>query len=84
MDVVYAKTSGNVMTPDGGQHTVIGGQHWSASDPVVRQAPHLFTTDPRYGLAFSVPPPEMAQPPDEPVEQATAAPGERRAQVRRG
>jgi hypothetical protein len=83
MDVVYATTTTQVMTPDGGRHMVMGGQHWPATDPVVKAAPPgLFSTDPRYGMAFSAPPPEMAQPPGE-VEAATAAPGERR-NVRRG
>lgn len=81
MDVVYAKQSAQVMTPDGGRHMVYGGQHWPADDPVVLASPAgLFTPDARYGLAYSTPPPEMA---DAPVEQATAAPGEKR-NTRRG
>ena len=80
MDVVYAKHSAQVITPDGGRHMVYGGQHWPADDPVVLASPDVFTPDPRYGLAYSAPPPEMADPP---VEQATAAPGEKR-NVRRG
>lgn len=86
MDVRYATYSGVVITPDGGRHVVTGGEHWPASDPVVRAAPPgMFSADARYGARFSVPPPEMAQPPGEPpVEQVTAGPGEKRAQVRRG
>lgn len=76
MDVVYAKGTAVVMTPDGGRHTVQGGQHWPADDPVVRANPTLFSADPRYGVSFSTPPRELAEPP---VEQATAAPGEKRA-----
>ena len=53
---------------------VVMGQHWPADDPVVRDHPGLFSDDPRYGLAASVPVPER----DLPVEQATAAPGEKR------
>lgn len=81
MNVVYATYSAQVITPDGGRHIVQGGEHWAAGDPVVLAAPAgLFSPDPRYGARFSVPPAEMAEPP---VEQATAAPGERR-NTRRG
>ena len=81
MDVVYATYSVQVVTPDGGRHTVHGGQHWAAGDPVVAAAPDgLFSPDARYGVSYSVPPAELAEPP---VEQATAAPGERRS-TRRG
>jgi hypothetical protein len=76
MDVVYATYTAQVATPDGGRHTVQGGQHWPADDPVVAAAPRgLFSPDARYGVSFSVPPAELAEPP---VEQATAAPGEKR------
>jgi len=75
LEVVFARTSAQVETPDGGRHTVHAGQHWPASDPVVLAKPDLFSADPRYGVHYSTPPAEMAEPP---VEQATAAPGERR------
>ncbi len=81
LEVVYARGGAQVTTADGGRFTVQGGQHWPADDPVVRARPDLFSTDPRYGMAFSTPPPEMSEPP---VEQATSAPGEKRGQVRRG
>lgn len=82
MDVVYATYSAQVETPDGGRHRVQGGQHWPASDPVVEAAPDgLFSPDSRYGVSFSTPPAELAEPP---TEQATAAPGEKRGAVRRG
>lgn len=82
MDIVYPVTEAALVTPDGATHIVRRGQHWPADDDVVRAHPHAFTTDPRYGLSFSTPPPEMAYAPGEdlPVEQATANPGE----VRRG
>ena len=82
MDIVYAKYSAYVPTPDGGGVGVAAGTHWPASDPVVAVAPpDMFSPDPRYGLNwYGDPPPEMAEPP---VEQATAAPGERR-NTRRG
>jgi len=82
MDVVYATYTTQVVTPDGGRHTVHGGQHWAAADPVVEAAPEgLFSPDARYGVSFSTPPAELAEPP---AEQATAAPGEKRGAVRRG
>ena len=60
---------------------VYGGQHWPAGDPVVAAAPPgLFSPDARYGVSYSTPPPELAEPP---AEQATAAPGEKR-NIRRG
>jgi hypothetical protein len=82
MQIVYAKYSASVATPDGGQAVVQGGTHWRADDPLVKAAPAgMFSPDPRYGLNwYGPPPPEMAEPP---VEQATAAPGEKR-NVRRG
>lgn len=76
MDIVYATTNAVVGLPGGGQIRVRAGSHWPADDPVVLAQPSLFSTDSRYGLNFSTPPAEA------PVEQATAAPGERRA--RRG
>jgi colicin import membrane protein len=48
-------------------------------DPVVRAHPDWFSTDPRYGLLYSVEPDGY----DAPVEEATAVPGERR-NTRRG
>lgn len=80
MDVVYPVNDATLTLASGAVFSVRRGQHWSADDPVVREKPDAFTADPRYGLAFSSPPAELADPP---VEQATAAPGERR-NVRRG
>ena len=75
MDVVYATTTGNVTDPSTGMRgTVVKGSHWSADDPVVKAHPEMFSADPRWGLAYSVEPEGW----DAPVEQATAAPGERR------
>jgi hypothetical protein len=81
MNVVYAMSTSQVETPDGGRHTVRAGSHWPDSDPVVKARPDMFSTDGRFGLSFSTPPPGMDEPP---VEQATAAPGERRGRVQRG
>lgn len=90
MDVVYATANAVVTLPSGSVHTVRGGTHWPADDEVVRLQPSLFSADPRYGMSFSAPPPEMFIPPDEPlpersageVETATSTPGEQRS-VRR-
>lgn len=80
MDVVYAKATVRLPTDEEhGGGVVAGGSHWPADDPVVRAHSDLFSPDPRYGLAFSVPPAGWDDPP---VEQATAGPGERR-QTRR-
>lgn len=77
MKVVYATSNSVVPLPAGGQVYVRAGSHWPADDPVVVAQPSLFSEDPTYGLSYS------ATPTPAPVEQATAAPGERR-QVRRG
>jgi hypothetical protein len=77
MKVVYARTGKTwVVAPDGTRVWVHIGQHWPADDPVVKKYPGLFADDPAVGLTFSVTPRPDAPPP---VEQATAAPGERRA-----
>jgi hypothetical protein len=81
MQVVFAKGSSVVTTPDGGRHPVTGGQHWPVDDPVVLAAPGLFTSDARFGVSYSVPPAELSEPP---VEQVTGRPGEKRGAVRRG
>jgi hypothetical protein len=75
MDVVYASQSASVSLPNGGQIPVHKGTHWAADDPVVAQYPHLFSVDPRYGLQYTQEPTGWNDPP---VEQATAAPGEKR------
>lgn len=80
MDVVYARESRFIPSPAGGGRMVQGGEHWPADDPIVREHPDLFSSDARYGLAFSVDPAGWDDPP---VEQATASPGEKRL-TRRG
>jgi len=75
MDVVYATATTHVTTRDGARIVVHKGQHWPADDPVVQAQPSLFSADPRWGMAYSVEPAGY----DAPVEQATAAPGERRS-----
>lgn len=79
MRVVYAKQTASVVMPEGYPVVVPLGTHWSAADPVVRAHPELFSDDPRFGI-YGRPPADD----DAPTETATAAPGERRAAVRRG
>lgn len=79
MKVVYATSTAVVALPNGGRAHVMKGTHWPADDPVVSVAPSdLFSDDARYGLQFTEQPAGY----DAPVEQATAAPGEKRS-VRR-
>ena len=80
MEVVYAVDTAQIPTEECGLVLVQKGEHWPASDPVVRAAPTLFSTDPRYGMRYSAEPAGYSDPP---VEQTTAAPGEKR-NVRRG
>jgi len=79
MDVVYATTTAPVELPSGIRGIVQKGTHWPADDPVVKAHPDWFSRDPRFGMVYSVEPTGY----DAPVEQATAAPGERR-NIRRG
>lgn len=80
MDVVFATQTGSLVL-EGAQVNVQVGSHWPAEDPIVRQYPGMFSTDPRYGLRFTDQPASLDDPP---VEQATAAPGEVRGRVKRG
>jgi hypothetical protein len=78
MEVVYVKYDAWV---DACHRAVKVGEHYPADDPAVKAMPDAFTTDPRYGVQWSGPPPaELA---GAPVEQATAGPGEKR-NTRRG
>ena len=84
--VVYAMGTNFVDLTTGQRVQVVKGSHWPADDPVVRQAPHMFSTDPRWGMFYSVEPRGYDAPigdEDYPVELASAAPGEKRS-VRRG
>jgi hypothetical protein len=80
MKAVFAKVTTAVALPSGATVRIQAGSHWSDGDPVVQAHPELFSDDPRHGMFFSRP----LEPGDyPPVEQATAAPGEKR-NVRRG
>lgn len=83
MEIVYATGTRHI-----GTGVVQKGSHWPADDPVVKQHPDLFSSDPRYGMSYSVQPEGWDAPVQQagrnaPVEQATKAPGEKR-QTRRG
>lgn len=79
MNIVYATATTNVGLPGGIGTILVGkGTHWPADDPVVLAHQDLFSSDPRYGLVFTVEPAGFG----DPVETASAAPGERRS-VRR-
>ena len=73
MRIVFARS-----TFISGHVTVVAGSHWSADDPLVRSHPGLFTDDLTFGMSSST----GELPPSRPVEQATAAPGERRTRNR--
>lgn len=75
MEVVFAKDSTSVRW-DGGVVRLAKSQPWDANDPFVRANPSLFSADPSLVARTR---PQVA-----PVEQATAAPGEKRtAHVRK-
>ena len=84
MKPVFATATTTVALPTGQVVTVMEGTHWSAEDPIVVAHPDLFSDDARYGMLFTQP----LSPDDYPgageIEQATAAPGERRGGTRRG
>lgn len=79
LDAVFCKADTTIATSAGAPLHLRIGQHWPASDPVVVAHPDLFTSDPRYGMKYSVEPVGYR---DEVVETATAAPGERRSTAR--
>lgn len=74
MAVVRAKYSAHV----GESLYVNEGELWDADDPLVKERPDMFTDDLSGVTRTSVPPKREA-----PVEQATAAPGEKRQTRRR-
>ena len=78
IEPVFATTSATVTTEAGATLLVRKGTHWPADDPIVRQHPDLFSADARYGMQYTRQPAGF----NAPVEQATAAPGEKR-QTRR-
>lgn len=80
MNVVYATSTQFVTSKNGTRVKVPKGSHWPSDDPIVQAAPAgLFSTDPRWGLLYTVEPDGY----DAPIETASAGPGERRT-ARRG
>lgn len=72
---VFATQDFPVETAQGGRAMVWKGSHWPTTDPVVRRFPDRFSADPRWGLQYTEEPQGWDDPP---VEQVTAAPGEKR------
>lgn len=74
MRIVYAKSTTSIGGPNGLTYQLIAGEAWNADDPVVVSHPGFFSELPLRVRSSS----------DGwlPVEQATAAPGEKRT-VRR-
>lgn len=68
---VYALSTTIAVTPDGDKVRVHEGEVWAADDPLVKASPKLFGKTPSKVRRTA---PEKEQP----VEQATAAPGEKR------
>lgn len=73
MQVVYATSTTNVVTEHGVPVPLVKGEPWDANDPTVKRHPGLFTKEPVWvktekGWMRSA----------DVVEQATAAPGEKR------
>lgn len=67
MNIVYAVETATVALTTGDTFTIHRGQKYDAELQVVREQPGFFSNDPSTGMQ------------DAPVEQATAAPGERRS-----
>lgn len=76
MKIVYASATCSATTSDGLPVRMQAGEPWDGDDPFVAEHPDLFIETP----GFPYPRRTVAEPT---VEQATAAPGERR-NVRRG
>lgn len=72
MSTVYAVDTAQVMMPDESMVLVCKDEPWESDSPVVRLKPELFRSTP------AGPPPTSIGPDGIPVEQATAAPGEKR------
>lgn len=66
-NVVYATSNTSVTNKHGVIYRINGGEAWDADDPIVKDHPHLFTSDPikaRTSQGW--------------VETATAEPGKKR------
>lgn len=82
MNVVYAKQTSHVSTPEGFSVLIIQGTHWPANDPLVELHPDMFSDDPTTGLFFTRPPvtspPKQPEPDGDDTETATNDPGTKR------
>lgn len=76
IDAVFATADFPATAPNGQRVMVRKGSHWPVDDPIVATHRGNFSPDPRWGLQYTQ---EPAGWDDPPVEQATAAPGERRS-----
>jgi hypothetical protein len=71
MGIVYATSTTSIVNAGGVAFTLHKGEVWDADDPLVKQRPEFFTDEPVIARV-------SAGEGWRPVEQATAAPGERR------
>lgn len=73
LDHVFAMGTVSLVGPDGAAVGVPAGSHWLADDPLVLAHPEAFTTDCRYGLAYSGEPPAcLSIPPGQEDPEMTA------------
>lgn len=71
MDTVYANQTVHITRGQFAGTTVVVGSLWDATDPLVKDRPDLFSVEPTRGVRSSRTESGF-------VEQATAAPGEKR------
>jgi hypothetical protein len=82
MDIVFSTVNVVASHPKTGASVpIVHGSHWPADDPVVLAYPNFFSSDGRFGLSSSRPLDADGYPLGH-VEQATAAPGEKRTRAR--
>jgi hypothetical protein len=72
VNIVYAKSTTSITNDAGLSFTLHRGEVWSADDPLVKSRPHFFSDVPVVARV------SQDQGFVEVIEQATAAPGERR------
>lgn len=72
IEVVYA-VGRRVISTGNGSVLIPKGSHWPATDPIVQAHRDLFSTDPRWGMAYSVEPKGYDAPVGPTLEQAMAA-----------
>lgn len=82
MELVFANCTAWVGIGDGRTVQIIQDEAWFAGDPVVKARPDLFNDEPSIVRGTRPVPVETAAG-DAGVEQATAAPGEKRTRTKR-